>query len=505
MSTLVIRADATLESGTGHVMRCLALAQAWQDKGGEVIFISRCSSNALRQRLSAEGIDLISLDKPHPDPVDWNLTKGILVQLQGREPNAAPWLVVDGYHFDAKYQKSVKAAGYKLLWIDDYGQAEHYYADLVLNQNISADASCYVSRESYTQLLMGPRYTLLRREFKRWQGWRRDIPEIARKVLVTLGGADPDNVTQKVIKALMHADIPELEARIVVGSANPHLELLRQETRGDSRIHLLANIADMSDLLAWADVSISGGGSTCWELAFMGLPGLIITLADNQRPVSKWLGQMGIDVDLGWHASLSSERLARETFKILASPSIREKMSAKGRRLIDGDGAARVLMSVKGEEIRLRRVRDDDCLLLWQWANDGEVRDAAYSTAAIPWEDHLHWFTNKKSDPGCLQFIAVDGQDRPVGQVRFDIQEGDSAEIDVSVDREKRGLGYGKLILEMAAEELFQNTPVRSINSFIKISNIKSIRAFERAGYERVDSLNMHGEPSLYYLKQRGN
>ena len=145
-------------------MRCLALAQVWQDKVGEVVFISHCESEPLRKRIIAAGIDLISLDKSYPDPSDWNFTRGILDRLKTQGTKSDPWLVVDGYHFDVEYQKSIKAAGYRLLWIDDYGHAGHYYADLVLNQNISADPSLYGNRESYTQLLMGPSYALLRRE-----------------------------------------------------------------------------------------------------------------------------------------------------------------------------------------------------------------------------------------------------------------------------------------------------------------------------------------------------
>ena len=240
-----------------------------------------------------------------------DFTRGILDKLKTRGPKREPWFVVDGYHFDAEYQKSIKAAGYKLLWIDDYGHADHYYADLVLNQNISADPFLYSNREPYTQLLLGPRYALLRREFERWQDWQREIPPMAQKVMVTLGGADPDNVTLKVIQALKQVDVPGLEAQIVIGPANPHLELLKKEIGDESRLNLLMNVADMPALMAWADVAISAGGTTGWELAFMGLPGLIIILADNQRPVGQWLDQSGIGVNLGWHAALSPEQIAQ--------------------------------------------------------------------------------------------------------------------------------------------------------------------------------------------------
>jgi UDP-2,4-diacetamido-2,4,6-trideoxy-beta-L-altropyranose hydrolase len=347
MNTLIFRADATSASGTGHVMRGLALAQAWQDKGGKAVFICHCESEALRQRISAEGINLILLHKPHPDPFDIDLTVSTLNQLKAQNSPRKTWLVVDGYHFDADYQKSIKAAGYKLLWIDDNGHAAHYYADLVLNQNISADPSFYSKREPYTQLLLGPRYALLRREFEGWQGWQREIPPMAKKVLVTLGGADSANVTLKAIRALKDVDVPGLEARIVRGQANPHMELLKKELSDEPRLHLLTNVAEMSDLMAWADVSISAGGSTCWEQAFMGLPGLIIVTAENQRANAEALGREDIGINLGWHQDLAAERITSQLKQLMINLKLRSLMSKQSQELVDGAGRRRVLQALR--------------------------------------------------------------------------------------------------------------------------------------------------------------
>lgn len=343
MNTLVIRADATSVSGTGHVMRCLALAQAWQDKGGKVVFISHCESEILQRRIIFEGIDFISIDKTHPDSFDCDLTRGVLDKLKTGGEKTGPWLVVDGYHFDAEYQKSIKAAGYKLLWIDDYGHAAHYYADLVLNQNISADPSCYANRESYTQLLLGTRYVLLRREFGKWQGWQRPIPTMARKVLVTLGGADPDNVTLKAIQALKMVEIPGLEARIVIGAANPHREILQREIGDNSKLRLLSDVADMPELMAWADVAISAGGSTCWELAFMGLPNFIFILADNQIQIAESLNDFGIALNLGWPKNIDESEFVEKITNFLSKTKRRKEMSNAGQKLVDGLGGQRVL------------------------------------------------------------------------------------------------------------------------------------------------------------------
>ena len=209
---LFIRADANVQIGTGHIMRCLALAQAWQDRGGKVTFISRCESKKIQERISDEGFDLLSLEKPYPHPSDLVQTLRALSTIQ-QQPTIKNWLVADGYHFDSMYQKKIKEAGHKLLWIDDYGHTDHYYADIVLNQNVSAEECFYKKRETSTRLLLGTHYVLLRREFIQWQGWEREDPSIARKVLITMGGSDPDNVTLKVIQALKKVFVSGLEAK----------------------------------------------------------------------------------------------------------------------------------------------------------------------------------------------------------------------------------------------------------------------------------------------------
>jgi UDP-2,4-diacetamido-2,4,6-trideoxy-beta-L-altropyranose hydrolase len=249
---------------------------------------------------------------------------------------------VDGYHFDANYQQAIKQANLRLLFIDDYGHASHYYADLVLNQNIYAGESLYANREPYTRLLLGTSYALLRREFWKWRGWRREIPEIARKVLVTLGGGDPDNVTLKVIQALQQVEIHGLEAIIVIGGSNPHQETLKtQIANAHCPIQLERNVTDMPALMAWADVAISAGGSTCWELAFMGLPSLILVLAENQQKAVAVLSQQGIMINLGAGTSSEPCYIRQVTAELLPAPHTRHAMMQKSQGIVDGMGAKR--------------------------------------------------------------------------------------------------------------------------------------------------------------------
>jgi UDP-2,4-diacetamido-2,4,6-trideoxy-beta-L-altropyranose hydrolase len=337
---LIIRADASTEIGTGHLMRCLALAQAWKDAEGQVTFISACQNEGLLQRLREEKFDVHVLGHTYPDSSDWDYTKNILAD------HSSAWVVLDSYHFDEVYQQRVKEAGHRLLVIDDMAHLKHYYADILLNQNLHAEQLHY-SCEPYTRLLLGTRYVLLRREFLGWKDWKQEIPEIARRVLVTLGGGDPENYTLKVIQALRKVDVPGLEATVVVGASNPHANTL-EAAIGQSRIpiHLSPDARNMPELMAWADLAVSAGGSTVWELAFMGVPTITLVLADNQQYIVKELNRAGVTLALGWCTDMSSVDMGAAFMQLSRASRVRMEMIQRGQQLVDGKGGQRVISAM---------------------------------------------------------------------------------------------------------------------------------------------------------------
>ena len=340
---LIIRVDASTEIGTGHLMRCLALAQAWKDDGGKVLFITACQGEALLQRLREEESDIHVVPHPYPDPDDSDYTKDIMASY----PNA--WVVLDGYHFDEIYQQHMKRLGHRLLVIDDMAHLKHYYADIVLNQNLHADRLQY-SCEPYTRLLLGTRYVLLRREFLAWKDSKRQIPEVARRVLVTLGGADPQNHTLKVIQALQKVDVPCLEATVVIGPGNPHADVLQAATRQSLvPIRLVRNARNMPELMSWADVAISTAGATTWELLYLGTPALLFIVADNQRQIAEGIEKCGAGKNLGWGERLSAELLTEAINLMLGDFELRTRMNENARRIVDGEGSRRVLRYVRGK------------------------------------------------------------------------------------------------------------------------------------------------------------
>ncbi len=333
---LLVRADADSKMGTGHVMRCLALSQAWQSHGGCVSFIK--STEDLDTRLKAEGFSVHELNAASGGLEDAEETARL-----ARTMNAS-WIVVDGYHFSPEYQKVLRRSGVPLLALDDLADAQEHVADVLLNQNHYASLEMYLTQSSHTRMLLGTRYVLLRREFLKFRDWQRSTPRVACRILVTLGGADPDNVTLRVLETLALNGWPPLEVIAVAGASNPNTGALQRACKqAGPQFQLKTHVTEMPALMAWADLAICAGGTTCWELAFMGLPNAVITLADNQKRVGAVLEKDGVATNLGWHSSVTEERLVQVLCPLIEDADRRRSMSENGRALVDGAGCDRTL------------------------------------------------------------------------------------------------------------------------------------------------------------------
>jgi UDP-2,4-diacetamido-2,4,6-trideoxy-beta-L-altropyranose hydrolase len=332
---LLIRADASVAIGTGHVMRCLALAQAWQDSGGRAVFAMAAAGPSIEERLRAESCEVFCISAQPGTAEDVRET------IQCAQEQKADWVVVDGYQFGAEYQRSLKTAGFKVLFADDDGHAQHYFVDLVLNQNVGADEALYQNHERHTRLLLGTRYCMLRREFGAWREWRREIPTLGRHVLVTMGGSDPQNLSQLVIEALRGLD--DIEVIVIVGGSNPRFGDLRRTTsQFGGWLRLRNDVPNMAELMAWADVLVAAAGSTCWEACLLQLPMVLVDVADNQKLIAQGLDSRGAAIHLGTAGDVTEKEVANRVKSLLASTTERTALSEACGKLVDGWGAARV-------------------------------------------------------------------------------------------------------------------------------------------------------------------
>jgi UDP-2,4-diacetamido-2,4,6-trideoxy-beta-L-altropyranose hydrolase len=334
--SMLVRADASTAVGSGHVMRCLALGKAWQSGGGRVCYLMAENISALEQRFAGENFEQTKFAVEPGSKEDADQTVDWAHRLD------ASWVVVDGYRFGPDYIRRLKSSCLRVLLLDDDARFDFYGADLVLNQNIDANSGMYGRCEPNTRLLLGADYVLLRPEFLA-EPRAREIAGVARKILVTMGGSDPDNVTAKVLHALSGMTETDLEATIVVGGGNPHDASLQAaaEKLGD-KLRLEKSPSNMAPLMSWADIAISAAGGTCWELAFLGVPMILISLTSDQNANASAISRQGAALSLGWHANLSPHRIGESLESLMDSPDRRREMSRRGQNLVDGQGSARV-------------------------------------------------------------------------------------------------------------------------------------------------------------------
>jgi UDP-2,4-diacetamido-2,4,6-trideoxy-beta-L-altropyranose hydrolase len=493
---LLIRADAGQRIGTGHVMRGLALAQAWQSSGGRAVFLAE-GAQELSARLRSEGFEHVSLTEPSGTREDAEATIRVAKQF------GVEWVVLDGYQFQTSFQEKIKNAGLKLLVIDDYGHARQYCADLILNQNVHALEDLYRRRASHCKLLLGPKYALLRREFLQWQAWKREISPFAKTLLVTMGGSDSANVSLKVLEGLRLLPKDALETKLVIGAANHNRATLQAAVWENGGLaDLCYNLTDTAEAMAWADMTISGAGITCWENCFMGLPAIALVLAANQQAGAERLRSLGITDMLGRAEDVSSAEIARSVEELRQDPIRRAAMAEAGRKLVDGDGAARVVMHLQQQPLRLRKARISDCHLVWEWSNEPEARLLSFSPEPIPWVTHVQWFSTKLHDSDTFFYIALDRDDQPVGQLRYNLQ-GREATVSISLGRQFRGKHYGRTLLKMGSEVLFGACPAEIVHAYIKEGNQGSVRAFLAAGYAHVGTARERGQEAFHLVLKR--
>ena len=342
---LVLRADGDSKIGSGHVMRCVALAQAWQAQGGWTGLVGQYGTPYLEDHVKSFGLELFRIERRHPDKQDLAQTLGVLERMTAIH-RIPPWLVLDGYEFDSDYQLAIQSAGYRLLVIDDINHLSRYHSDIILNQNMGAERLVYRC-DPETKLLIGTRFALLRTEFDVWRKQRREYPEVARRVLVAMGGSDPRNLTLEVVRALNNVEIENLDVAFVIGPANPHFESVRAEAvLARYHVRLLRNVTSMSDIIAWADLSIVAAGSTCWELACTGLPAIVLQTEDHQQAVAEGLGDIGAAVNLGPYDHGTVDRVAAAVCRLSEDRAARQEMGAKAMEQVDPSGACRVVAAL---------------------------------------------------------------------------------------------------------------------------------------------------------------
>lgn len=357
---IAFRADASLQMGCGHVMRCLTLADALKQKGVECHFLCREHPGHLIELVRGKGYVVHVLPCEPESPIDrdgpahaaWlgaTQEQDALACrpiLQALQPD---WLIVDHYALDIRWEERLRPFYRRLMVIDDLADRAHQ-CDLLLDQNLGRKPVDYAGRvpEACT-VLVGPQYALLRPEFAALREYsleRRKHPKL-QKLLITMGGVDQPNATGKVLDALKHSVLPDdLRIDVVMGAKAPWLEEVRQIARDMPwPTDVLVNVVDMAQRMADCDLAIGAAGGTSWERCCLGVPTIIVVLANNQRSGAQALQDAHAACLLGDTPEIS--RLSATLMRLEQRNEL-ETMSVMSARITDGLGASRVADSLTG-------------------------------------------------------------------------------------------------------------------------------------------------------------
>jgi UDP-2,4-diacetamido-2,4,6-trideoxy-beta-L-altropyranose hydrolase len=486
-SDLLIRADASAASGTGHVMRMIALAQAWRSRGGRVHLASHHLPQGLLQRLKAEQIQFhqVAYDQPGT-AIDAHESVHLSRQLGAR------WIVADGYAFGHSFQEVVQQAGLRLAIVTDFDYCPRWDCDLLVNQNPHAADEAYVAPPICKRFL-GTRFALLRNEFTDSVIEETASNRPRRRLLITLGGSDIDNGTGKILRAIEDPQIVKdrWEIRVLVGTANPHGEALADQiAHSRHQVQLLNHVSDMAAQYRWADRLIGAGGSSCWEWMYFGLQAAIVVIADNQQPIYDHLVRHGIACGLGrvdcWDAVS-----ARELLHVFLGRDDSETDDARRfRHLVDGFGAQRIAAAMDSAAsdvgIWLRRAENQDCRRYFDWANDPLVRAQSLTSDPVQWESHQEWFARQLVSADARLWIGM-RDERPVGQVRWNRNSSGEWVVSFSVAAEARGSGVGKELIRLGTARMRMEVDA-PLTATVRVDNNASARCFQRLGWQSVAS-----------------
>lgn len=340
---VAFRVDATSRIGTGHFMRCLTLADALRQSGAQIRFVSRGLPAYLGDMLESRGIEFAPLDNAAGDTAgdlahsSWLGTsqdrdvQDSAAALEGRKWD---WLVVDHYALDARWESVMRGSAENIMAIDDLADRMHD-CDVLLDQNYYRDMQTRYRGKTPEQcrLLLGPRYALLREEFRELRAQVKPRSGEVRRILMFFGGVDAGNYTGLAIDALSGLDIKDVGVDVVIGAQHLHWAEIEQACATQGYAYHVQT-PRMAELMAAADLSIGAGGSATWERCALGLPSLVMVLADNQSKAAEDLDSAGVLINLGYSRFIEKTDLTRAIDKLLRNEQLRTKLSKASLQLV---------------------------------------------------------------------------------------------------------------------------------------------------------------------------
>lgn len=502
MLNVIIRADASLHIGSGHIMRCLVLAEALKCDGYHVVFATRPQQGDLIALIKQRGFAVYELTQP----IHWqkpSSTADYAAWLQLNEDDDADdcasifnnaeqnieLVITDHYGIGARWHKKIKSIYHcKVLAIDDL--VRKHSADLIIDQTLFRNPAEYTVLNPEAKVLTGTQYAIINNKFAKHHltqlNVERSLSDTPR-ILLSMGGIDGSNVTLQVLNVINDAFVIKPNITVLLSQRAPYYSQVSafSQQHSDWVTHINF-VDDMAQLMCEHDIAIGAPGSTSWERACIGLPSIIIALAENQNTICQQLAKVNAAISL---ALQDIEAGFMSAYNQLLNNY--QTMRKTNLQLCDGKGVKRIikqlsdLTSTSHCLYLLRVAKHADIRQVYEWQCEPETRRYALNQATPNWEDHKHWMTNKLSDSNDVFYILELNEKQQskavisVGGVRLDYTANNTYTISIFIAPEYFGRGIAKFALK----QIDIQHPFVTINAVVLKDNIASQRLFSQAGY----------------------
>ncbi len=499
---VLFRVDAAKHIGTGHVSRCLTLATALKKHGSDIHFCCLGWQNNLNQFIQQQNfsVSVIAANKnlseysQHAEDIfsEQDQRYDATSFINSLSPKNQDLVIVDHYGLDACWQRQVRETGCKMLVIDDLANRTHY-CHFLLDQNLHAFASSrYLDLvPENCQLILGPKYALLRSEFYSMKKNNFVVKQKVDRLLVYLGYIDPLNTTMKVLNAI---DFLQIDTRVefVLSPIHPHYAELHDKALNMPTVTLHIQPINMDAILPQMDMVIGAGGSATWERCSLGIPTLLIALTNNQEVLAKELAIDQAVEYLGPAIYLDSDIIGTAITNMVENKIKRQTYSIKSQTLVDALGADRVCakllthLAKDNKAVFLKQLKQCDASMVYDWQHEPHMRKHCRIDAPPDKKEHELWINSRVQSSDLITKIIFHDRS-PVGMIRLDKLEGINAlEVSILLTTRSRNLGVAKVALKILIAR-FKDHP---IHAYIVSGNITSQHLFSNLGFEQLENGN---------------
>ncbi len=509
---IVFRTDASAIIGIGHVMRCLALANELKKFGARIYFLSRNLPDYISKLIVSEGhyVNMLaSKQECHFDNIAENTYQEWLGVEMMQDVNEVcfylskikpDWLLVDHYALDSEWHNRIKPYTKKIMVIDDLANRK-LSCDILLDQTYQRNKYDYKNYlEKNCQLFLGTEYALLKPEFHNLRQSaisKREKYQGIRRLLISVGSMDPDNYTCRILKGLVQVKWPyKPEVDVVLSSVSPsYPEIMDTSLNCGLTINVHTDTTSMQELMLQSDLAIGSGGTSSWERCCLGLPSIVIQIAENQRLVIANLAKSKAVIRLQGN-DISNE--VRDCMHEILSNKINLKLiSDRAFKVCNGLGAKLIAIKLcpkyasDTHPVSLRMARVSDIELMYELQSDPRTRAYSHNNFAPSYAHHKKWVLNKLDDINC-NFYIIEHNNQVAGVVRLDFKyEKNNFDgyylLSIYISPEH----YQKSIAAIALEYINNIYSTFDIHAEVLPENIASIKTFMKSGYKKVENKDL--------------